>query len=129
MEHGEPAHTVPSDKEHSAESYQNEASHGSDEDMQALLSAITEEAQREATGARQGIIAEFAGRMAHARKQLSGRDLAAALYVLKQERRAALAMLEQRHREVVEGRRKAALLRLRSRTVVSGRLTPYFPKG
>jgi hypothetical protein len=78
-------------------------------DLAALLAAITEDVQSRATAARDGIRADFAGRINHVRKHVSGFARAAAISALAEARKAALSVLSQSAALELVGRKRAAI--------------------
>jgi hypothetical protein len=78
-------------------------------DLAALLSAITEDVQGRAAAVRAGIRAEFAGRIRHVRKHVSGFARAAAISALGEARKAALSTLNQSAALELAGRKRAAI--------------------
>jgi hypothetical protein len=75
----------------------------------ALLAAIDDEVGRHTTAARDGVTADFAARVAHARKHLSPHLLAATLATIKEQRKAALAQIGRNAANELAGRKKAAV--------------------
>ena len=75
----------------------------------ALLASIADDVHHRATAARDGVIADFAGRAMHARKHLSRHLLAATLAALKEQRKAALALISRNAAMELAGRKKAAI--------------------
>jgi hypothetical protein len=88
----------------------DEQSSGSDEGLGALLGAIADEVQRFASAVHDGINADFAARVAHARKHLPRHQLAAALAAFAEARNAALASAKQNAAMELQGRKWAAIL-------------------
>lgn len=82
---------------------------GQGEPLGPLLAAITEEAHRMLAATRQEIMADFGRRMAHARHHMPRAELAAAMRVLKDARRAALAAAAREAKAESCGRRRAAI--------------------
>jgi hypothetical protein len=78
--------------------------------LSALIEAISDEVHRHTTAARDGLLADFAARMAHARKHLSPHLLAASLAALKQQRKSALALINRNAAAELAGRKKAAIM-------------------
>jgi hypothetical protein len=78
-------------------------------DLAALLDAITEDVQGRAAAARAGIRAEFAARIRHVRKHVSGFARAAAVSALGEARKAALALINQNAALELAGLRQAAI--------------------
>jgi hypothetical protein len=103
---------------------QGEEAPDSDTDLGAILGAIDDEVQGSATGARAGIIAEFAARVAHARKYLPRHQVAAAVATLKQARKAALALVKRNAAQERAGRKKAATMARRRPRVAKGGRKP-----
>jgi hypothetical protein len=75
----------------------------------ALLASIADDVHHRVTAARNGVIADFAGRAMHARKHLSRHLLAATLAALKEQRKAALALISRNSAMEMAGRKKAAI--------------------
>jgi hypothetical protein len=80
------------------------------DDLSAFLAAISDEVHRHSAAARDGVITDFAARMAHARKHLSPHLLAAALAAFKEQRKAALATVRRNAASELAGRKKAAIM-------------------
>jgi hypothetical protein len=78
-------------------------------DLGLLLAAITDDVQGRAAAARDGVRADFAGRVTYARKHLSPDQRAAALRALVEARKTALALINQSAALELAGRKKAAL--------------------
>jgi hypothetical protein len=78
-------------------------------DLAAFLGAITDDVQSRATAARDGIRADFAGRINHVRKHVSGFARAAAISALNDARKAALSILNQSVALELAGRKRAAI--------------------
>jgi hypothetical protein len=74
-----------------------------------LLEAIADDVHRIASAARDGIIAEFAARVTHARKYLPRNQVSAAVRGLAEARKAALALVKRNAAAELAGRKKAAL--------------------
>jgi hypothetical protein len=81
---------------------------GSDS-LGALLAAIDDDVERHAAAARDGVMTDFAARVAHARKHLSPHLLAAALATIKEQRKAALALIKRNAAMERAGRKKAVI--------------------
>jgi hypothetical protein len=95
-----------------------------------LLDAIADEVHKIASAARDGIVAEFAARVAHARKCLPRNQLSATLRGLAEARKAALALVKRNAAAELAGRKKAALAaRRRARSVRAVRASPSRPMG
>jgi hypothetical protein len=95
-----------------------------------LLDAIADDVHRIASAARDGIIAEFAARVAHARKYLPRNQVSATLRGLAEARKAALALVKRNAAAELAGRKKAALAaRRRARSVRAVRELPSRPMG
>jgi len=75
----------------------------------ALLASIADDVHHHATAARNGVIADFAGRAMHARRHLSRHLLAATLAAIKEARKAALALISRNAAMELAGRKKAAI--------------------
>lgn len=88
---------------------QNEDPGAGGDELGVLLAAIADEVHRHASAAREGILADFAARAAHARKHLPRNLLAATLASIKQQRKAALALISRNASLEIAGRRKAAI--------------------
>jgi hypothetical protein len=78
-------------------------------DLAALLEAITDDVQGRAAAARAAIRAEFAGRIRHVRKHVSGFARAAAISALGEARKAALSLVNQNAALELAARRQAAI--------------------
>jgi hypothetical protein len=78
-------------------------------DLGLLLAAITDDVQGRAAAARDGVRADFAGRVTYARKYLSPDQRASALRALVEARKTALALINQSAALELAGRKKAAL--------------------
>jgi hypothetical protein len=99
---------------------QGEEAPDSETDLGAVLAAIDDDVQESAAGARAGIMAEFAGRIAHARKHLPRHQIAAAVAAFKEARKAALALVKRNAAEQRAGRKKAATMARRRPRVAKG---------
>jgi hypothetical protein len=103
-----------------------------DTELGALLDAIAEDVQHTAAAVRAGIMADFAARVAHARRHLPRQQLAAALRGFAEARKAALALARRNARMELQARKKAAILmrqQSRPRPGKRGRkLLAYTPK-
>jgi hypothetical protein len=86
----------------------------------ALLASIADDVHHHATAARNGVIADFAGRAMHARKHLSRHLLAATLAAIKEARKAALALIAQNAALELSGRKKAAIAAWRAGSASGG---------
>jgi hypothetical protein len=75
----------------------------------AILHAIAEDVKHLLAAVRAGIIAEFTARATVARRHLPRDQIAAALQILAQMRRAALALAEQNAKLEMSARRETAL--------------------
>lgn len=95
-----------------------------DDGLGALLAAIADDVQFRATAARNGLMADFAGRAAHARKHLSRHLLAATLATIKEQRKAALAAISQNAALELQSRKKAAIAAWRGLHTPSGKKKP-----
>jgi hypothetical protein len=78
-------------------------------ELGALLAAITDDVHGRAAAVREGIRADFAGRIKHARKHVPGFARAAAVTALSEARKAALALVNQSAALELAGRKKAAI--------------------
>jgi len=87
---------------------QNLDSREGDDGLAACLSSIADEVYRHATAARDGVLADFAARVAHARKHLSPHLLAATLAAIKEQRKAALTLISRNAASELAARKKAA---------------------
>jgi hypothetical protein len=87
---------------------QNVDSREGDDGLAACLSSIADEVYRHATAARDGVIADFAARVVHARKHLSPHLLAATLAAIKEQRKAALTLISRNAASELAARKKAA---------------------
>lgn len=81
----------------------------SDVALGAILHAIAEDVKHLVAAVRAGIIAEFTARATAARRHLPRDQIAAALQILAQMRRAALALAEQNAKLEMSARRETAL--------------------
>jgi hypothetical protein len=75
----------------------------------ALLAVIADEVSGHATAAREGVMTDFAARAAHARKHLSPHLLASTLAAIREQRKAALALISRNMALELAGRQKAAV--------------------
>ncbi len=82
---------------------------GPDTELGPLLGAIADDVHGCAAAARSGIMADFAARVAYARKHLSGPALAAVLATLKQARQTALTFVKRSAALELAGRKKAVI--------------------
>lgn len=82
---------------------------GDDGGLAAILSAIEAEVHQFAAALRDGVMAEFAAMMQHARKTLLRDQVAGAVAALKQRRDAALAFIKRNAAAQLKGRREAAM--------------------
>jgi hypothetical protein len=80
-----------------------------DEMLGLLLSAIDDNVHRFASAARDGINADFAARVAYARKHLPRHQLSSSLRGFAEARKAALALVSRNAALELAGRKKAAL--------------------
>jgi hypothetical protein len=80
-----------------------------DHTLGLLLAVIADDVHQFALAARDGIIADFAARAAHARKSLPRAQLAATLSGLAQARKAALALVGRNAALEIAGRKTAAI--------------------
>ena len=101
---------LPANSGSSAEAHEaaGEEAPDSDSELGAILGAIDDEVEGIAAAARTGIMAEFAGRIASARKHLPRSQIAAAVAALKAARKAALALVKRHAAQERAGRKKAA---------------------
>jgi hypothetical protein len=113
-----------------AEAQDGEAA-GSDSELGAVLDAIDHDVQVSEAAACAGIMAEFAGRIAYARKHLPRDQVAAAIAAIVQARKAALATVKRNAAERRAGRKKAAAMARRRSRVTKGARTPlnHMPRG
>ena len=88
---------------------QSAGSREASNELGALLEALAEEVHQHATAARDGVLMEFAARIAHARKHLSPQLFAATLGAIKEQRKAALALISRTAALELAARRKAAI--------------------
>ena len=77
-------------------------------ELATYLGSIADEVYRHATAARDGVMADFAARVAHARKHLSPHLLAATLAAIKEQRKAALTLISRNAASELAARKKAA---------------------
>ena len=95
-----------------------------DDGMKALMAAIAADVSAHAAAVRDGISADFAGRIAHATKTLPPSQVAGAVAALKASMAAALATSQQAATIEMQARQKAAMVqgrRKRLRVVKGGR--------
>lgn len=78
-------------------------------ELGVLLDAIAEEVHRHASAARDGVLADFAARAAYARKHLPRSLLAATLAAIKQQRKAAMALISRNASLEIAARRQGAI--------------------
>jgi hypothetical protein len=81
---------------------------GDDNELGRILSAIAEEVHRVSAAACAGVMAEFAGRMQHARKSFPRGQVPGVLHSLKEARDAALAIIKRNAAAELAGRRETA---------------------
>jgi len=86
---------------------------GEDTELAQILSAIAEDVQRKAATVSRAVLADYAGKIAHARKHLPRHQLAGAVRAYAEARTAALAVIKQAAASELTARRKAAILRHR----------------
>jgi hypothetical protein len=97
-----------------------------DNELGLLLDAIAADVHKTAAAARDGIVAEFSARAAHARRHLPRHQLAAVLNQIAEARKAALALIKRNEVFELSARRAAALAaRKRPRPVI--RTAPLTP--
>jgi hypothetical protein len=127
----EPERSAESSSSADAHEAPGEEAPDSDTDLGAILGAIDDEVQEIAAGARAGIMAEFAGRVAYARKHLPRHQVAAAVAAFKQARKAALALVKRNAAQERAGRKKAATMARRRPRVAKGGRKPrnHAPRG
>jgi hypothetical protein len=75
----------------------------------ALLASIADEVHAHAAAAREGVMADFAARVLHARKHFSRSLLVATLASIREQRKAALALVNRNAALEIAGRQKAAI--------------------
>lgn len=80
-----------------------------DIELGKILSAIAEEVHRLASLARCAIMAEYAGKIAHAYKFLPRHQVAGAVRAVKEARKATLALIKRNATAELVGRRQAAI--------------------
>jgi hypothetical protein len=90
-----------------------------DHTLGLLLAVIADDVHQFASAARDGIVADFAARAAHARKCLPRAQLAATLSGLAQARKAALAVVSRNAALEIAGRKRAAIEARRRRRAYS----------
>jgi hypothetical protein len=90
--------------------------------LTGLLDYMNDEVHRHAAVARDAVSADFAARVAHARKHLSPSLLAATLAALKAQRRAALAQISRNAAAELAGRKKIAIMASRPKPDNSDRV-------
>lgn len=81
----------------------------SNSDLDALLAAVTDDVQSRASAVRASIRKDFAGRINHVRKHVSGFARAAAISTLAEAQKAALAFVNQSAALELAGRKRAAI--------------------
>jgi len=81
-----------------------------DTDLGALLGAIAEDVHQIAAAVSAGIMADFATRVAYARRHLPRHQLGGALHALAEARKAALAVARRNAAMELKARKKAALI-------------------
>ena len=81
----------------------------SDTELGPLLATIADDVNAMAEGARQGVLADFAARIDHARKYLPRHAVAGAVAMLKEACKAALAVVKRSAALELAGRKKAAI--------------------
>ena len=74
-----------------------------------IIAAITEDVERWAEAARQGVVAKYAGQIAFARKHLSRHQVAGAVRAINESRNAELALIKQAAAKERAGRIEAAI--------------------
>jgi hypothetical protein len=79
------------------------------DELGALMAAIAAEVYGHAAAAREGVMADFAARVAHARKHQSKSVLAATLGAIKEQRKAALALISRNAALELAARRNAVV--------------------
>jgi hypothetical protein len=89
---------------------QSEDPRDASDSLSALLAAIDDEVSQHAAAACDGVMADFAARVAHARRHLSPHLLAATLAAIKEQRKAALALIKRNAATERAGRKKAAIM-------------------
>lgn len=82
---------------------------GASDELGMLLAAIADDVHRHVAAAREGVLADFSARAAHARKHLSRNLLAATLAAIKEQRKAAMALIRRNASLEIAARRKAAI--------------------
>lgn len=87
------------------------------EGLAGLLTAIADDVQSRAAIARTGVVADFAGRVAHARKHFPRSLIASTLATIQEQRLVALAAVNRNANTELAGRREAAISRFRRRTL------------
>lgn len=92
---------------------------GSDAALGAVLNAIDRDVNARSEASRIGIVAEFAARIAYARKYLPRNQVSAAVAAIVQVRKAALAILKQTAAQERAGRKKAAMLAWRRLRIIA----------
>jgi hypothetical protein len=127
----EPERQLPADSGSSAEAQEaaGEEAPDSDTDLGAILGAIDDEVEGIAAAARAGIMADFGGRIASARKHLPRSQIAAAVAALKEARKAALALVKRHAAQERAGRKKAASAGRGRRPRAAGRRTRNYRRG
>ena len=100
-------------------------SDGEDNELGIILSAIAEEVQRDAAAASAGVIAEFVGRMRHARKFLPRELLQGALQSLQEALKAALTLIKRQAAVQLAERRKVAVKKYSKRFRIIRHVKPH----
>lgn len=99
-----------------------------DNELGLLLDAIAADVHKTASAARDGIIADFAARVAYARRSLPQPQLAAALSGIAESRRAALALIKKSEAAELFARRAAVLADRRRTRVIAKALLQRPPQ-
>jgi len=111
-EKAEPQRPATVEKENFAEVPQSQGDEApaSDTELGPLLGAIVDDVHRRSAAAREGVMADFAASVAHAKRHLPRSMLAATLSALAQARKAALAFVNRSAALELAARKKAAIM-------------------
>jgi hypothetical protein len=94
-------------------------------DLPAILAAIADDIEHAANAASAAVMAEYAAKVAYARKHFPRALLAGDIRAFKEARDAALAVIKQNAKAARAARREAAIIRHRKRFCVVGRSSPH----
>jgi hypothetical protein len=90
----------------------------------SLLASIADEVHRHTAAAREGVMMDFAARVAHARRHLSPALLGAALRALRDQRKTALALITQNAALELATRRNAAVAAFGWKATGAAKISP-----